>query len=584
MGLENARDSFVDLLEVKKEKQERQQHEDKGAGSSKPSKKRTSFRVNKGAGGATTGASSSACCGSPKAAAAGFGGYGGGTSGIPAFSGRRPATPTNNQQEQSLTGSQELAFFATLNDLCYEPCEVEEEDEEHWPLWEMTGDDPWADQTDASIAAACGGGLNSNNLDRISSIVECERIFTVPEVYDEIMQQRHSTRMSSMTLRNSHGSSSNGGSDQRPCHKIFNCFNPWKQQTKSPLKILNEGSHQKNDPFVDLTSPSGDADQQDEYNEDEVQLNPKGAIKRSSMAVQLYLGMPASVRQSFTPSMFKVRLDEQGEEIGGGGGDSRKRHSIVGNDHNTKYATGMNGQNAKNSATVVNKKKYKVHFSELKRVLRVRKFMSEEATEVWFQREDFDYFKNEMTLLIQEDGASRELAETWLEAQECANRRGSQTSLASGDEEGDNGLSRVDSNVSSNSTDRHGNRKSRSWWHEYDHSRRGLERYASPGQARQILASYKVALQKVLMEQNRQRLLCFICIPGARDPEKIAEVYHEYTSWSRDLALAAGASDADAVRTDFDDDKRHTREYYMLKQGECYRDSEYNVLHRACTR
>jgi hypothetical protein len=43
-------------------------------------------------------------------------------------------------------------------------------------------------------------------------------------------------------------------------------------------------------------------------------------------------------------------------------------------------------------------------------------------------------------------------------------------------------------------------------------------------------------------------------------------VYHEYTAWSRDLALAAGASDADAVMTNFDDDKRHTREYYLLKQ------------------
>ena len=32
------------------------------------------------------------------------------------------------------------------------------------------------------------------------------------------------------------------------------------------------------------------------------------------------------------------------------------------------------------------------------------------------------------------------------------------------------------------------------------------------------------------------------------------------------MALAAGASDADAVRTNFDENKRHTREYYMLKQ------------------
>ena len=32
------------------------------------------------------------------------------------------------------------------------------------------------------------------------------------------------------------------------------------------------------------------------------------------------------------------------------------------------------------------------------------------------------------------------------------------------------------------------------------------------------------------------------------------------------MALAAGASDADAVRTNFDENKRHTREYYLLKQ------------------
>ena len=45
-------------------------------------------------------------------------------------------------------------------------------------------------------------------------------------------------------------------------------------------------------------------------------------MKHSSMAVQLYLGMPAFVRRSFAPSMFKVRLDDDGQALKGG--DRRK--------------------------------------------------------------------------------------------------------------------------------------------------------------------------------------------------------------------------------------------------------------------
>jgi hypothetical protein len=160
-----------------------------------------------------------------------------------------------------------------------------------------------------------------------------------------------------------------------------------------------------------------------------------------------------------------------------------------------------------------------------------------------------------MTLLVQEDQASRELAEVWLEAHENGSSSSGtrQSSFApSGEEES--------TIVGQRSHSRY------QWYHQYNHSRRGLERYASPGQARQILASYKVAVQKVLGEQHRQRLLNCLCIPGSYNPDRIAKVYIEYTAWSRDLALAAGASDADAVRTNFDDDKRHTREYFMLKQ------------------
>ena len=133
------------------------------------------------------------------------------------------------------------------------------------------------------------------------------------------------------------------------------------------------------------------------------------------MAVQLYLGMPMSVRRSFTPSMFKVRLEDECDEnsvvdesngggAGAGGAEqggtrNRRRVSIIGN-NNQHYALGGNHMNTSNEDNIkkVNKRRYKVHFGELKQVLRVRKFTPQEAIDVWFQREDFDYFKNEMTV------------------------------------------------------------------------------------------------------------------------------------------------------------------------------------------
>ncbi|KAL9182386.1 hypothetical protein ACHAXT_013038 [Thalassiosira profunda] len=538
MGLENARDSYVDLLEIKRSQQERRENRQVPQPRERrfdvqPLAKRTSFRVRRdvGAGGAGEGA--------------------GGVPG-PAEDGGGP-------------GASEGGFAFSYDEPCYEPCEVEDEDEESWPVWEMAGvADPWrggeggkVDLSSVTVGGAGRGSFGGGDERKNTSIAECERIFTVPEVYEEMQHQR-AMRMSSMVLREDSRSGDSGGG---PCEGILNCFAPWKQH-----QSIHSHSGGKS-AFVDTASAKNDEEEGDE------ELNPRGIMKRSSLAVQLYLGLPASMRRSFTPSLFKVR--RPGLEDAKSGGSSRA--SLVGDNYvrdGQVIAMGVNGGSSAhaksnvrsdnaNGARAERKKSFKVHFSELKRVLRVHKFTEDQAVEVWFQREDFEFFRNEMTLLVQEDGASRELAEVWLDANEWERRRSStgDGSDDNNDEGGDGAYAprhnRDDSNAST---------RSRSWWHDYDHSRRGLERYASPGQARQILASYKVAVQKVLGEQQRQRFLHCLCIPRAHDPAKIAEVYHEYTAWSRDLALAAGASDADAVRTNFDDDRRHTREYYMLKQ------------------
>jgi len=514
MALESARDSYVDLLQIKQEKFDKQKQRDANANanasfvkesSAKPLKRRTSFRPKKRDNG--TAAAAAAGGAANASATEGFGGC---------------------VDQQSSRQEQDLMLY---DDLFYEPCEVEEADTDYWPVWEMMGDRDSLDRP--SVEAGIG---NSNC--RISSIFDSERIFTVPEVYDEIMAQQQRTNILSLVFRDNDDGESD---DQGQCHNIFNCLYPWNQSSGAHCNLSSNNS------FQSITS----------LNEEEDRLYPKGVIRRSSMAVQIYLGMPASVRHSFTPSMFKLDVD-QGDVKKGEEGSSKRRPGMIGNTHTQIYAMGMNAANDATPSTVVDKKRYKVHFSELKRVLRVYKYTPEEAIDVWFQREDFDYFKNEMTLLIREGEASRELAEAWLEGGEAANRSGSSISGATEEGERAGGNNRA---IAPRETSR-----SKAWWHNYDHSRRGLERYASPGQAREIIASNKVAVQKVLCEQHRQRLLGFFCVPGARDADRISKVYHDYTAWSRDLALAAGASDADAVRTNFNDDKRRTREYYMLKQ------------------
>jgi hypothetical protein len=510
MGFEHARDSYADLNNIKNEQHDQKQRlggifiETSG----KSSKNQTSFRKKDGPRVAQD----------AKSATSGYGGCGCGCA------------------------SGESADYG----LFYEPCEIDDVDE--LPIWEMTGrNNSW--KTDDSISAA--GDDTSGHYSETPSIAACERIFTVPEVYEEIRLRDHSG------CKLSGSKSIFGGSDQEPCDNIFHCFNPWKRSLPPILEGLDADARNFTPGYLHLlpcekSIPIQKGEQQ----------NLMCATKQSSLAVQLYLEMPASYRQSFHPSLYKVSMDDSVEK---GGGSGRRRARIVGYDHYITYPTsGMtDATDPKASSRLASSKKRKVYFSELKCVLRIRKFTSQESIEIWFQREDFEYFRSEMTLLVQESEASKELAQVWFKAHESKRKGMSQTSETC--EEGVHDsydCSTDDSSVDSSSK----GARSRSWWHDYNHSRRGLERYSSPGQARQILASYKVAVQKVLAEQQRQRLLSLVCIPGSQSPDKIAEVYHEYTAWSRDLALAAGASDADAVRTNFDDDKRHTREYYMLKQ------------------
>ena len=98
------------------------------------------------------------------------------------------------------------------------------------------------------------------------------------------------------------------------------------------------------------------------------------------------------------------------------------------------------------------------------------------------------------------------------------------------------------------------------WWCKFGHSRRGLEHIASMDEGRQRQGKVKEAVRAVLDEQRRQRMY------DREDAEKLRKVTLQHTLWARDLALAAGAADAESVRSNFSDGAK-SREFYLSKQA-----------------
>lgn len=97
------------------------------------------------------------------------------------------------------------------------------------------------------------------------------------------------------------------------------------------------------------------------------------------------------------------------------------------------------------------------------------------------------------------------------------------------------------------------------WWHKFGHSRRGLEHIASIDEGRQRQANVRQAIRAVVEENRRHKAFM------REDADKLRIVSLQHTTWARDLAMAAGASDADAVKMNFNDESRKSREFYLLK-------------------
>jgi len=175
--------------------------------------------------------------------------------------------------------------------------------------------------------------------------------------------------------------------------------------------------------------------------------------------------------------------------------------------------------------------------------------MSEfEKRDIWWQRSDYDDFKKAGRIITQAmlQGGS----EIWLQTSNAWGRKQSSQHNGDGKVQGTDAYKKalknfgiaIDSNDDEAKED--DNDVGSKWWCKFGHSRRGLEHVVSIEEGRQRQRNVVNSVQAVMAEQRKQRIT-------KKDPQRIAAVSMLHTSWARDLALAAGAADAEAVRSQF---------------------------------
>eukprot|EP00978_Attheya_sp_CCMP212_P023069 scaffold69889_cov32-Attheya_sp.AAC.1 len=199
------------------------------------------------------------------------------------------------------------------------------------------------------------------------------------------------------------------------------------------------------------------------------------------------------------------------------------------------------------------KQKKKTQFAPMARVIAVasrKDMLFIEKSLVWWQKSDYNDFKKTGRIIAKAmmEGGS----EIWLTSTNNAwGRR-----ISSGSSRRKTSLSRENINNPASSltnkntntdtssseegedddTDNFGNK----WWCKFGHSRRGLEHIASIEEGRERQRNVNASIAAVIKEQQRQRMS-----GAAKDEYKLATSGRTYTTWARDLALAAGAADAE---------------------------------------
>lgn len=201
-----------------------------------------------------------------------------------------------------------------------------------------------------------------------------------------------------------------------------------------------------------------------------------------------------------------------------------------------------------------------INFNPMARVLTIpsrKDIPLHQKAQVWWQKCDYDEFKKTGRIISKamECGGS----EIWLASSNAWGDRAARQTSSPREVNKSKKLERSDSQNEdeykkalskyvkdgSDSDNENSNDNGSKWWCKFGHSRRGLEHIASNQEGRARQQSVVLAIRMVMEEQKRQR------ISRTKDPNKLRNIAMQYTSWARDLALAGGSADAEAVSSNF---------------------------------
>ena len=243
-------------------------------------------------------------------------------------------------------------------------------------------------------------------------------------------------------------------------------------------------------------------------------------------------------------------------------------------------ASGDDLDNSETNKSLERKHNKRVSFSPMARVVNVmaRSEMSFfHRSLIWWQRTDYDDFKKTGRIIAKAMVCGG--SEIWLQTSDAWGKKQVQSSTKNTSDSGNNQDAHLKAIqkfgvVTESMTEEKDEDVGSKWWCKFGHSRRGLEHIVSVEEGRQRQQFVNIAVKAVLDEQRRQRI-------SRKDPNKIASVSMQYTSWARDLALAAGAADADAVQSNFQANSKCR--IYHLKRNLTIKRPTMDSLNKAPT-
>jgi hypothetical protein len=230
--------------------------------------------------------------------------------------------------------------------------------------------------------------------------------------------------------------------------------------------------------------------------------------------------------------------------------DGGNRASVKGSGKRSLFST-MYTQERNSSLQEKSNNTHTVEFSPMARVMSIQSSQTMtpvEKASVWWERQDYADFKKTARLVAKAmlQGGS----EVWLMTNpswKSSKGRGDSNSSSSCNRWGEPSEEQKEEPIGDK------------WWCKFGHSRRGLEHIASPEEGKERQRNVLQSKLAVIQEQKRQQRSHLWM-----DADRIRQVYVRYNSWSRELCLAAGASDAEAVRSNFRDQGR-SRAFYLYK-------------------